>query len=92
MIGMPREIYDVMPVRAKSDKVSSIHTDLESVKLIGRRLNDMKNEPSQIAAFLNSGSSVRAVDEFNKWSHALDAAYGRRHFVEMNISKSDIYK
>lgn len=92
MIGVPRAIYDVMPVKAKSEKLSSVVTDLEASKLIGRQIVDTAVVPKEILSFLNAGSSGKAKAEFSKWNKTLDSAYGKRQFVEMKISKSDIYK
>lgn len=92
MIGVPRVIYDVMSVKSKSEKISSIATDLEASKLIGRQIIDMAAAPKEIVSFLNAGSSGNAKAEFAKWNKALDSAYGKRQFVEMKIDKSDIYK
>ena len=102
MMGTQKAIYDVMPPKEKSQKLATIVTDLESVKLIGRQIlgnvslfasakNDA-NIPEAILKFLRSGSSERAVDEFEKWNGALIEAFGRPRFIELNIEKSDIYK
>ena len=92
LIGIPRILYDVMPVKAKSDKVSSIGTDLEASKLIGRKLLGASSAPQPMTDFLNAGSLSRAKDEFSRWNKTLDTAYGKRQFVEMKISRLDIYK
>ena len=92
LIGVPRSVYDVMPIKAKSDKISSCQTDLEAIKLIGRQLIDKDTAPKPIMDFLNCGSSANARNEFAKWDSALDAAYGKRQFVEMKINKSNIYQ
>ena len=91
MLGVPKDIYDVMPVKAKSDKISCARTDLEALKLIGRQIVDKKEAPKPMLEFLNSGSTD-AIQEFGKWSLALDDSYGKRRFVEMKIDKTDIYK
>lgn len=91
MIGVPRVIYDVMPLKAKGEKISSWRTDLEAAKLIGRQITDKSTAPKQMLDFLSSGTS-NAIEEFGKWNKALDASYGKRQFVEMKIGKMDIYK
>lgn len=91
LIGVPRSIYDIMPIKAKSDKISSCQTDLEAVKQIGRQLIDKDTAPKPILDFLNAGSSANPRDEFSKWDKALTAAYGKRQFVEMQVNKSNIY-
>lgn len=91
LLGIPRSIYDIMPIKAKSDKISSISTDLEASRAIGRKLVNSVNAPQAMLEFLNSGSSKAAAD-FSRWNKTLDTAYGKRQFVEMNIGKLDIYK
>lgn len=91
LLGVPRAVYEVMPVKAKGDRVASGRTDLESAKLIGRQIADKSKTPKQVLDFLSSGTST-AIGEFQKWSKALDEAYGERRFVEMNVSRADIYK
>lgn len=92
LIGISRTVYDVMPIKAKSDKLSLICTDLEASKLIGRQMLGVSSAPKPMMDFLNAGSLSKAKDEFSRWNKTLDAAYGKRQFVEMKISKSDIYK
>ena len=92
LLGIPRAIYDIMPVKAKGNKCADIGTDLESIKRIGRQVADMDAVPEQIKTFLNCGSSSTSWEEFSKWSNVLDLAYGQRTFIEMTINKSDIYK
>ena len=91
MLGVPKAIYDIMPVKAKSNKTSSKRTDLEAAKLIGRQITDKSSAPKPMLDFLSSGTST-AIGEFEKWNKALDASYGKRQFVEMKIGKMDIYK
>ena len=38
MIGTTKDIFSIMSILAKSSKKSSVITDLESVKLLGRQL------------------------------------------------------
>lgn len=91
MLGVPKAIYDVMPVKAKGEKESSKRTDLEAAKLIGRQITDKSSAPKPMLDFLFSGTST-AIKEFEKWNKALDASYGKRQFIEMKIDKRDIYK
>lgn len=92
MIGVPRVIYDVMPLKAKSEKKSDAMTDLESAKLIGRQISDLSSLPEAFRQFLNTGSAHDAVEEFSRWNKTLDKSYGERKFVNMQVTKSDIYK
>ena len=92
LLGVSKAVYDIMPVKAKSEKVAVYQTDLESMKLIGRKLLGSGNAPQPLLDFLNSGSSPDPMKEFQKWGKTLDAAYGKRQFIEMPVSKTDIYK
>lgn len=90
MLGVSKEVYDVMPIKAKSDKTGLKRTDLECLKLIGRNLIDASSAPKAVMDFLNSGSTY-AIQEYTKWNQALTDAYGVRRFIEMKINESDIY-
>ena len=92
LLGVSKAVYDIMPIKAKSEKVAVYQTDLESMKLIGRKLLGSGNAPQPLLDFLNSGSSPDPMKEFQKWGKTLDAAYGKRQFIEMPVSKTDIYK
>lgn len=91
MLGVPSAVYDIMPIKAKSEKLSDIITDLESAKLIGRQLSDISSLPKLFQSFLNSGSAHDAIEEFNRWNTTLDKSYGERKFVNMQVTKTDIY-
>lgn len=51
MLGVPSAVYDIMPIKAKSEKLSDIITDLESAKLIGRQLSDISSLPKPFQSF-----------------------------------------
>lgn len=101
LVGVSREVFEVMPARAKAEKIGRIQTDLEAIKLIGRQLIDDKygmnikgrdkDIPECIIEFLNSLSHDTAYDEYSSWSRALDTGYGKREFVNMDIRAEDIY-
>ena len=95
MIGTTKEIFDIMPISVKSNKLSSYITDLETIKLIGRYLLGDKNSvtlmhnnnlPKPMVEFLISGSSKNPIEEFSKWDTYLDKSFGERKFVEMTIN------
>jgi len=90
MIGTQKSVYDVMPVKEKSEKISTYKTDLECVKQIGRQLN--KNLPKPFEMWVNKATSGDAFKEFESWNKALDDSYGERKFIVLDISEKDIYK
>lgn len=92
MKGVPRAVYDIMPLPVKASKTGSPLTDLESVKLIGRTVGKTAALPKPLASFYQSGSSPSAVQEFNKWSRTLDQAYGKRMFVPLTLTNNQVYQ
>ena len=100
LIGTTKEIYNVMPSKQKNEKTANIETDLESIKLIGRKLTGNenyqsiihKNIPKPIIDFLIKGSSKSAFTEMEEWDETLLKAYGERKFIPFNITEKEIYK
>lgn len=101
MIGTTTDIFGVMPVPIKNSKMADIQTDLESIKLVGRELLGEKQPrklaldrtiPKQIIQFLNDGAGSCAYEEFKKYQVLLDSAYGKRTFIQMDITDKDVYK
>ena len=90
LIGTQKSVYDVMPVKEKSEKISTYQTDLECVKQIGRQLN--KSLPKPFENWVNKAASKDAFKEFDSWNQALYDSFGERKFIVLNISEKDIYK
>ncbi len=90
MIGTQKSVYDVMPVKEKSEKISTFKTDLECVKQIGRQLN--KSLPKQFSDWVNKAACDDAYKEFENWNKALNDSYGERKFIVLDISEKEIYK
>lgn len=90
LIGTQKSVYDVMPVKEKSEKISTYKTDLECVKQIGRQLN--KNVPKPFENWINKAASNDAFKEFDEWNKVLYDSYGERKFIVLEISEKDIYK
>lgn len=91
MIGTQKSVFDIMPVKEKSEKISTFKTDIECIKLIGRTLN-RKNLPKPFEKWLNEAASIDAYKEFDKWNKVLLDSYGVRKFILLEISEKDIYK
>jgi hypothetical protein len=96
MLGMSKEIYNIIPPKTKEFKTGNITTDLESIRLIGRKLlgNDFKFNPDIPKAFIEwlmIGSSNTALEEYQKWNKTLTNAYGKRTFVKLSLSAEMLY-
>lgn len=92
MIGTQAHIFDIMTPKVKTDKIGSIMTDLESVKLLAATLLGKTKAPDTFDKWVQTGSSGSAVDDFEKWNKALNESYGARKFITMELSQKDIYK
>lgn len=99
MIGISKDIFQLLSISAKADKKSETLTDLESVKLLGRQLLGEANcrklsldasVPEPFRAFLINASGENPYEEFSRWDHVLKASYGERRFVTMKIE--DVYR
>lgn len=90
MIGTQKCIYDIMPVKEKSLKISSFKTDLESIKQIGR-LFENDNTPIEIKNWVKNASLENAIAEFEAWNIVLDKCWGKRTFIKLNVTEKEIY-
>lgn len=92
MIGVSKEIFDIMPPNIKHTKNALTQTDLESVRNIGRILLGYDSKaPKEILNWVNGVSSEDAVEDYKKWEQTLLNGYGKRTFIEMNLSSNDVY-
>lgn len=100
MLGVSKEIYEIMPLGAKNKKCSNSMTDLESIKLIGRqllgepspgKLSQNYDIPDAFREYLVRGSKESAFEEIRCWDETILHAYGKRKFCEIYLSKEKIY-
>lgn len=89
MIGTTKDIYDVMSIRCKDRKQAEPMTDLESIKMVGRKMFT-RDCPKDIADFLNSASTGDCFKDWEIYNIALGKAYGKRTFIEWNFDIDDI--
>lgn len=91
LIGTQKEIYDLMSIKSKANKVGMFSTDLECVKYIGRNLTKYESIPIDYRKFLEGGSSDDAIKEYQKWNICLDKSYGERKFIKIEVNPLEIY-
>lgn len=99
MIGTSNFIFNTMPLSSRNSKQSKSTTDIESVKMVAKHLLNNSNlnkvkdvTPKQFYEWINSGSSSDSFSEFQKWTDAMLASFGKRKFVKMEIDLNKIYK
>ena len=93
IIGMPKEIYDILPDRLKKRKYSSFEVDELAIKKIARELlgdvsgKKLGNTPTPIKSWVNNKDIKRtAYDEYCSWEEVVIKSYGKKRFVDMDIS------
>lgn len=96
MIGCKKEIFDILPFEVKRDKLSNFKSDLESIKLLGRKLIECTDKDTLSEILIDwSNSTVLtddAIEEYKNWGKVLDRVFGeKRVFVPMNLTYRDIY-
>lgn len=101
LTGITKEIYELMPIKAKTEQFAAIITDLESIKQLGRKLCGEANinkfrcldfVPDGMKDFLTAGSSEDAIEEFEKWEIALKQSFGPRKFIPLSVTETEIYQ
>lgn len=82
MLGCPKDVYKVLPIKVKDTKQSDILTDLESIKQIGTILFKGHKDLEHINKFLSSGvKSSNPLDEWRDYGDAIKKQFGKRTFV-----------
>jgi len=82
MIGVPKDVYKLLPIKVKDSKQSDIITDLESIKQIGRILYKDHTDLKPIQEFLKQG--VKEADPLTEWQlygEAVKSVFGKRKFI-----------
>lgn len=82
MIGMPKDVYQILPHEIEATKQSNIQTDLESIRYVGRillgdkngtRLPDDPDIPPLFTNYIRGLAGKDAIKEYETWSHTLNA-------------------
>lgn len=96
---VPSRTFDCLPWDAKLNKVAAPGADLELIRATGRELlgsldgsHLLDTAPQQMKDWLRSVSSGKATEDYASWSKALDASFGPRKFVRMELDAVMLYK
>ncbi len=100
--ALPLLNYQYLPPEIKDKKLADPRIDLDSLRLLGRTLLKdsagsklIKNPtvPKPIGEFLCGASNADALHEYKTWTDkVLFDSFGKRKFVELNLTANDIYK
>ena len=93
LMGMPKDVYEVLPERLKKQSYSSFEVDELAVKRIARELlgdvsgNELGDTPVPFKAWVNNNViHHNAYEEYSAWEEVVISSYGKRRFVDMDIS------
>lgn len=86
--GVPREVYEVMPDECKERGYSSFEVDELSIKRVARDLlGDRTDVPKPLIEWINGNHVAKdPYIEFRNWEQVRRDAFGKRRFVEMDVS------
>lgn len=91
LTALPSAVQAVCPKDILTSKRADPRLDLNLIRSVGRDLSD-KNTPRAMQRFFQYSSAGNAKDDYRVWSKVLDDSFGKRRFVELKVSPSDIYK
>ena len=94
--ALPKDIFNLFTLKNKN---SSYTIDLDSIKYLGRfLLGDKsgitlkKSVNENMVNWLNSSSNKSPLETFKEWDNVIIKIFGKKHWVDMKIKKTDIYK
>lgn len=88
MQGVPKEVYDILPEDSKNRGYSSFEVDVLSIKQVAKQLlGNQDGIPQTLLDFLNTTHTEKnAYMEYHKWEEVRKVAFGKRRFVDMDVS------
>ena len=91
--GVPKEVFEILPHECKQSGFSSFKVDELSIKRVARELlgdssgDDLINIPESLLNWVTTPSCEKnAYEEFCKWEKVIIKSFGKRRFVEMDVS------
>ena len=86
--GVPKEVYEIMPTECKNRGYSSFEVDELSIKQVAKALMSRREDvPQAFRDWINSKEVGKdPYEEFKNWEDARIKAFGKRKFVNMDIS------
>ena len=98
MIALPAETLEYIDHKVLAEKLASHKTDLNLIKGLGASLLDAEDRSYPILSpWLSkpaaSSDPLSVLQEYGRWKYeVLEKAFGEATFVEMSVTKEEIYK
>jgi len=96
LIGICADVYNNMPLSARTSKTATTQTDIECVKALTIQLLGAKSRvydnsiPKAILEWTKSPSNIDVISQYSDWEKALNKAFKKRKFVKINPDKAKI--
>lgn len=100
MKALPARSAETVPKHILNEKRSSRHTDLETIRLIGRELLTNRQKtgfamatgvPDPLKRWLQLPTSGHPATDYSSWTHVLKETFGQPKFVPFEINETEIY-
>jgi hypothetical protein len=103
VVAVPSELLNILPKQLQSDKVAYCKYDLIAIKSIllkllgdptgpGMGLLKSTTVPELMLKQLRSPVVGNAVAEYKKWENTVDACFGKRKFIKLNVNIQSLYE
>lgn len=93
LMGMPKEVYEILPSECKKSKFSSFKVDELSLKRVARELlgdvagENLINVPKAFEDWVkDSNIHKNAYEEYCEWEKVITKSFGGHRFVEFGVS------
>lgn len=89
MQGMPREVYELMPIDCKERGYSSFEVDELAIKKLARELlgKEIQDAPEPFFDWVKSNQIAKdAYEEFCNWEKVIISSFGKHRFVDIDVS------
>jgi hypothetical protein len=96
LVGLPAPVINSLPSSVLSDKISKLFFDSMLIKSlaieclgdttrVGSKLLKDKDIPGNIVQWLRASTFDNPVTNYKNWDKVLDAAYGKRTFIKLDV-------
>lgn len=100
--ALPQRTADLAPRALLAAKLADPRLDLDLIRALGREMLDglpgtlpgkpaEEPAPAPLRRWLELPSGGDAMGDYRDWQGVLDAAYGKRRFVPLPVTATDIY-
>ena len=97
IVTIPRDTFRHLPPKVRKEKQATLHTDIECLKSIGRKMMGgkmSKKKHPELIPIINRlllPAKPKPIDEWRLWRSALEETFGKPKFIKLDINLDDIH-